>query len=97
MDAGPLLHIANKYQIKPLIQSIEQALISRFVVLKFGYPKLQADICGAWVLFVVSTIELGVNNSYRVSVSVNKNGISTFGDRVLGDFPNSVSEISRHH
>jgi hypothetical protein len=31
-DAGPLLHMANKYQIKPLIQSIEQALISRFVV-----------------------------------------------------------------
>jgi hypothetical protein len=29
-DAGPLLHIANKYQIKSLIQLIEQELVSRF-------------------------------------------------------------------
>jgi hypothetical protein len=31
-DAGPLMHMANKYQIKPLGQSIQQALINRFVV-----------------------------------------------------------------
>jgi hypothetical protein len=30
-DVGPLLHIANKYQIKSLIQLIEQELINRFV------------------------------------------------------------------
>jgi hypothetical protein len=29
-DAGPLMHIANKYQIKSLVQSIEQELINRF-------------------------------------------------------------------
>jgi hypothetical protein len=29
-DAGPLLHIANKYQIKPLVQSIELGMINRF-------------------------------------------------------------------
>jgi hypothetical protein len=29
-DAGPLLYMANKYQIKPLIQSIGLTLINRF-------------------------------------------------------------------
>jgi hypothetical protein len=29
-DAGPLMHMANKYQIKALIQLIEQQLIDRF-------------------------------------------------------------------
>jgi hypothetical protein len=30
MDAGPLLHIANKYQIQSLVQLIEQELGKRF-------------------------------------------------------------------
>jgi hypothetical protein len=29
-DAGPLMHMANKYQINALIQLIEQALLNRF-------------------------------------------------------------------
>jgi hypothetical protein len=29
-DAGPLLHIAIKYQIKPLVQLIERELVNRF-------------------------------------------------------------------
>jgi hypothetical protein len=29
-DAVPLLHIANKYQIKPLVRLIQQELINRF-------------------------------------------------------------------
>jgi hypothetical protein len=29
-DAGPLMHIANKYQIKSLVKFIEQELINRF-------------------------------------------------------------------
>jgi hypothetical protein len=29
-DAGPLMHIANKYQIQPLVHLIEQDLVSRF-------------------------------------------------------------------
>jgi hypothetical protein len=29
-DAGPLLHIANKYQIKSLVQTIEPELVNRF-------------------------------------------------------------------
>jgi hypothetical protein len=36
-DASPLLYIANKYQIKSLIQSIEQELIARFA---FAYFKI---------------------------------------------------------
>jgi hypothetical protein len=39
-DAGPLMHIANKYQIKPLVQLIEQQLIDRFASKKLGYPNL---------------------------------------------------------
>jgi hypothetical protein len=38
-DAGPLLQIANKYHIKPLIELIEQDLVERFA-LKLGYPKI---------------------------------------------------------
>jgi hypothetical protein len=38
-DTGPLLYIANKYQIKLLIQLIEQELVNRFAS-KFGYLKL---------------------------------------------------------
>jgi hypothetical protein len=29
-DAGPLMHMANKYQINALIQLIEQGLVNRF-------------------------------------------------------------------
>jgi hypothetical protein len=29
-DAGPLMHLANKYQIKALVKFIEQELINRF-------------------------------------------------------------------
>jgi hypothetical protein len=35
MDAGPLLQIANKYQINSLVQLIEQGLIVRFAFSKF--------------------------------------------------------------
>jgi hypothetical protein len=46
-DAGPpLMHIANKYQIKSLVQLIEQQLIARFAS-KLGYPSLWPDICVA--------------------------------------------------
>jgi hypothetical protein len=31
-DAGPLMHIANKYQIKPLVHLIEQDLVNRFAL-----------------------------------------------------------------
>jgi hypothetical protein len=30
MDSGPLLHLANKYQIKALLQLIEPGLVNRF-------------------------------------------------------------------
>jgi hypothetical protein len=30
-EAGPLMHIANKYQIQSLVQLIEEELIDRFV------------------------------------------------------------------
>jgi hypothetical protein len=33
-DAGPLLHIANKYQIKALVQPIEEGLVKRFLLLQ---------------------------------------------------------------
>jgi hypothetical protein len=37
-DAGPLMHLAHKYQIKPLVNLIEPELINRFAS-KFGYQK----------------------------------------------------------
>jgi hypothetical protein len=36
-DAGPLMHIAMKYQIKPLVQLIEQRLVNRYAV-RFKIP-----------------------------------------------------------
>jgi hypothetical protein len=38
-DAGPLLYIANKYQIKALVRLIERELINRFAS-KLDYPKI---------------------------------------------------------
>jgi hypothetical protein len=38
-DAGPLMHLANKYHIQSLVQLIEQELINRFAF-KLGCHKL---------------------------------------------------------
>jgi hypothetical protein len=39
-DAGPLMHLAHKYQIQSLVQLIEQELINRFDLKLISYQKL---------------------------------------------------------
>jgi hypothetical protein len=60
-DAGPLMHLANKYGIQSLVQLIEQELINRFA-LKLGYQKLVDWHLWRMVFFL---LYLGTEGSLR--------------------------------